>query len=52
MAGGSSAEEAFGKLKGVIANAVVTDGPNGAFVRVSTGRECQLSRRSCASRWT
>lgn len=29
----TSAEEAFGKLKAVVPNAVVTDGPNGAFVR-------------------
>jgi sugar/nucleoside kinase (ribokinase family) len=30
---GSSAEEAFAKLKAIVPNAVVTDGPNGAFVR-------------------
>ena len=33
VAGGSSAAEAFGKLKDLVPNAVVTDGPNGAFVR-------------------
>ncbi len=33
VAGGISAEEAFGKLKGLVPNAVVTDGPNGAFLR-------------------
>jgi sugar/nucleoside kinase (ribokinase family) len=33
VAGGGTAEEAFTKLKGVVPNAVVTDGPNGAFVR-------------------
>jgi sugar/nucleoside kinase (ribokinase family) len=33
VAGGTSAEEAFGKLKGIVPNAVVTDGPNGAFLR-------------------
>src|SRR3954462_10464686 len=29
VAGGGSAEEAFAKLKGLVSNAVVTDGPNG-----------------------
>jgi sugar/nucleoside kinase (ribokinase family) len=33
VAGGTSASEAFGNLKGVVPNAVVTDGPNGAFLR-------------------
>lgn len=33
VTGGSSAEEAFAKLKAIVPNAVVTDGPNGAFVR-------------------
>lgn len=33
VAGGSTAEEAFAKLKSIVPNAVVTDGPNGAFVR-------------------
>lgn len=33
VAGGYSAEEAFARLKGVVPNAVVTDGPNGAYVR-------------------
>src|SRR5262249_57563515 len=33
VAGGSDAHGAFGKLRGIIPNAVVTDGPNGAFVR-------------------
>src|SRR5262245_21608860 len=31
--GGSNAAEAFARLKGIVPNAVVTDGPNGAFVR-------------------
>src|SRR5262249_53114827 len=31
--GGRSAEEAFAKLKSIVPNAVVTDGPNGAFIR-------------------
>jgi sugar/nucleoside kinase (ribokinase family) len=33
VAGGGTAEAAFGNLKDVVPNAVVTDGPNGAFVR-------------------
>jgi sugar/nucleoside kinase (ribokinase family) len=33
VAGGSTAEEAFAKLKSIVPNAVVTDGPNGAFIR-------------------
>ncbi|MBP3959092.1 adenosine kinase [Gemmata sp. G18] len=33
IAGGSTAEVAFANLKGVVPNAVVTDGPNGAFLR-------------------
>ncbi|MBA4191349.1 MAG: adenosine kinase [Planctomycetaceae bacterium] len=33
VAGGYTAEESFAKLKGLVPNAVVTDGPNGAFVR-------------------
>jgi sugar/nucleoside kinase (ribokinase family) len=33
VAKAASPEEAFGKLKGLVPNAVVTDGPNGAFVR-------------------
>ena len=33
VAGGATAEAAFAKLRTVVPNAVVTDGPNGAFVR-------------------
>jgi sugar/nucleoside kinase (ribokinase family) len=33
VVGAQTAAEAFGKLKGVVPSAVVTDGPNGAFVR-------------------
>ena len=33
VVGAQTAEEAFGKLKGVVPSVVVTDGPNGAFVR-------------------
>lgn len=37
VAGGTSAEEAFGQLRGLVPNAVVTDGANGAFVRYHGG---------------
>jgi sugar/nucleoside kinase (ribokinase family) len=33
VAGGTSAAEAFARLKGIVPACVVTDGPNGAFVR-------------------
>ena len=33
VAGGTTAAEAFAKLKSIVPNCVVTDGPNGAFVR-------------------
>lgn len=33
VAGGADAREAFRKLEGVVPSCVVTDGPNGAFVR-------------------
>jgi sugar/nucleoside kinase (ribokinase family) len=33
VAGGASAAEAFARLKGLVPACVVTDGPNGAFVR-------------------
>ncbi len=33
VAGGGTAEAAFANLKALVPNAVVTDGPNGAFVR-------------------
>lgn len=33
LAGGATAADAFGRLKGLVPSAVVTDGPNGAFVR-------------------
>ncbi|MCI0700247.1 MAG: adenosine kinase [Planctomycetia bacterium] len=46
VAGGSSAEEAFGKLKGIVPNAVVTDGPNGAFLRYH-GAEHHISAFKC-----
>jgi sugar/nucleoside kinase (ribokinase family) len=46
VAGGSTAEEAFGKLKAILPNAVVTDGPNGAFVRYH-GSECHVPGFAC-----
>jgi sugar/nucleoside kinase (ribokinase family) len=46
VAGGTSAEEAFGKLKAILPNAVVTDGPNGAFVRYH-GSECHVPAFPC-----
>lgn len=46
VAGGASAEEAFAKLKGLVPNAVVTDGPNGAFVRYH-GSECHVPAFAC-----
>ena len=46
VAGGATAEEAFAKLKGVVPNAVVTDGPNGAFVRHG-GAECHVPAFAC-----
>lgn len=46
VAGGGSAEEAFAKLKAVVPNAVVTDGPNGAFVRFN-GSEHHVPAFAC-----
>ena len=46
VAGGSSAAEAFGKLKGVVPHAVVTDGPNGAFIRFG-GAEHHVPAFAC-----
>jgi sugar/nucleoside kinase (ribokinase family) len=46
VAGGSTAEEAFAKLEGVVPGAVVTDGPNGAFVR-HHGAECHVPAFAC-----
>jgi sugar/nucleoside kinase (ribokinase family) len=37
VAGVAGAEYAFAKLKGIVPNVVVTDGPNGAFVRFGGG---------------
>lgn len=41
-----SAAEAFAALKGVVPNCVVTDGPNGAFVRYA-GAECHAPAYPC-----
>ncbi|MBY0457737.1 MAG: adenosine kinase, partial [Gemmataceae bacterium] len=46
LAGGSSAAAAFANLKGLVPNAVVTDGPNGAFVRYH-GSECHVPAFPC-----
>ena len=46
VGGGSTAEEAFAELKGVVPNAIVTDGPNGAFVRFH-GAECHVPAFVC-----
>jgi sugar/nucleoside kinase (ribokinase family) len=43
---GTSAEEAFAKLKGIVPNAVVTDGPNGAFLRYH-GAEHHVAAFKC-----
>lgn len=37
VAGGGTAAESFAKLKALVPNTVVTDGPNGAFVRYDGG---------------
>src|SRR5215211_1317938 len=46
VAGGGTAEEAFAGLKGVVPSAIVTDGPNGAFVRFH-GAECHVPAFAC-----
>lgn len=46
VAGGSTAEESFAKLKSLVPNVVVTDGPNGAFVRCE-GEECHVPAFPC-----
>ena len=46
MAKAGTAAEAFAKLKGVVPNAVVTDGPNGAYVRFG-GREAHAPAFPC-----
>jgi sugar/nucleoside kinase (ribokinase family) len=46
VAGGTDARDAFVKLKGVVPSCVVTDGPNGAFVR-HEGREFHVPAFPC-----
>jgi sugar/nucleoside kinase (ribokinase family) len=46
VAGGASAAEAFARLKSVVPSCVVTDGPNGAFVR-HTGTEHHIPAFLC-----
>ena len=46
VAGGADAHEAFARLKGMVPNAVVTDGPNGAFVRYA-GEEFHVPAYPC-----
>jgi sugar/nucleoside kinase (ribokinase family) len=46
VAKAATAAEAFGKLKGVVPNAVVTDGPHGAHVRFD-GTEAHVSAFAC-----
>jgi sugar/nucleoside kinase (ribokinase family) len=46
IAGGSTAGEAFARLKSAVPNAVVTDGPNGAFVRFH-GAEVHVPAFAC-----
>jgi sugar/nucleoside kinase (ribokinase family) len=44
-----TAAEAFGRLKGMVPSAVVTDGPNGAFVR-HAGAEAHVPAYPCEPR--
>jgi sugar/nucleoside kinase (ribokinase family) len=46
VAGGSTAAEAFGKLKSLVPACVVTDGPNGAFIRFG-GEEHHVAAFPC-----
>ncbi|VTT98690.1 carbohydrate family : Carbohydrate kinase, PfkB family OS=Leptospira licerasiae str. MMD4847 GN=LEP1GSC178_2428 PE=4 SV=1: PfkB [Gemmataceae bacterium] len=46
VAGGYTAEESFQNLKALVPGAVVTDGPNGAFVRYD-GEECHVPAFAC-----
>lgn len=46
VTGGADAHEAFAKLKGVVPSCVVTDGPNGAFVR-HAGTEFHVPAFAC-----
>lgn len=46
VAGGSTAAESFAKMKTIVPNVVVTDGPNGAFVRYD-GEEHHVAAFPC-----
>lgn len=46
VAGGMNAAEAFGHLRGIVPHCVVTDGPNGAFVRFE-GKELHVPAFAC-----
>ena len=46
VAGGTDAHTAFARLKGLVPNAVVTDGPNGAYVRFG-GEEHHVPAFEC-----
>jgi sugar/nucleoside kinase (ribokinase family) len=46
VAGGATAAEAFARLKEQVPHCVVTDGPNGAFVRYA-GSECHVPAYAC-----
>jgi len=46
VAEGMNAADAFAKLRGLVPHCVVTDGPNGAFVRYE-GQECHVPAFQC-----
>ncbi len=46
VTGATDAAQAFNKLRTMVPNAVVTDGPNGAFVRYA-GAECHIPAFPC-----
>ena len=46
VTGAAGAEAAFGRLKGMVPSAVVTDGPNGAFIR-HAGAEAHVPAFPC-----
>jgi len=46
LAQADTAESAFKKLKDIVPSAVVTDGPNGAFIRYE-GDECHVAANAC-----
>jgi sugar/nucleoside kinase (ribokinase family) len=46
ITGTTTAAEAFAALKAIVPNAIVTDGPHGAFVRYD-GQECHVPAYAC-----